>query len=211
MQHHFFDVSPLTDADAFVFAQDDSNRPRQSLTGVSSVQNEERDIFQSCSIGLVDYEPPLQGKGEGQTYDLIEMEETLASSNESLRVKRDVSCKYGAYNDVEPTEDGLDEPDSPCVNDVIFGKGGRSKHPGNETFRRECQRLAPQWLDRPTKKVRHELVLELVGFVYLKGGRFLVEDSNQKGSWNRAGFDLACKKAKQLLADTTKKMKKDKK
>lgn len=93
----------------------------------------------------------------------------------------------------------------PTANDVIFGKGGRLKHPGNETFRAECQRVAPQFLENPTSTMKHEVAQKLVRFVYERGGQFLVEDRERKGKWKHAGFDLACKKARQLLADAKKK------
>jgi hypothetical protein len=94
---------------------------------------------------------------------------------------------------------------APLLNDVIFGKGGRLKHPGNEIFRAECQRLAPRFLAKPTSTVKHEVAIEVVRLVHSRGGRFLMEDRDKRGVWKIAGNDLACKKARQLLADAKKK------
>jgi len=92
----------------------------------------------------------------------------------------------------------------PTENDVIFGKGATMKHPGNEKFRMECRRLSPRFLHDPRPKVRDDVALELVGFVYSQGGRFLIKDPNARGAWRVAKVEAALKKAKQLLADEKK-------
>jgi len=90
-------------------------------------------------------------------------------------------------------------------NDVLSGRGGRiNNHPGNITFRTVVEDYKREYLDPRTRKLeKAHVAARLVAQIRSANppGRFLKEDSDNKGKYVEIGDQKAWKKAGQALRE----------
>jgi hypothetical protein len=89
--------------------------------------------------------------------------------------------------------------------DYLVGRGGHNtRHPGNQTYLDQKDRLQECYTNAKTRSDKHQISKDLVHWVHARGGRFLKRDSVTR-KWYIVPNDIAYKQARQKLTEPRKK------
>jgi hypothetical protein len=89
--------------------------------------------------------------------------------------------------------------------DYLVGRGGHNtRHPGNQAYLDQKDRLQESYTNAKTRSDKHQVSKDLVHWVHARGGRFLKRDSVTR-KWYIVPNDIAYKQARQKLTEPRKK------